>query len=173
MGGNYSKKENKRWVKWWLFKEKTVRWLGFFLLSVGYFPLFFFFWGGFVLEPVHWPRALPCTCAVLCSKYRTNLWGWKPSQHLSLPTFLWENELRRSNIKFRFSPKTFTHELECLGSLLLRLDFLPLVTIFLLFRGQYYKKKFTQILKLQLMTAIDFYLRTILPPKDLFDNRKY
>ena len=124
MGGNYSKKENKRWVKWWLFKEKTVRWLGFFLLSVGYFPLFFLL-GGFVLEPVHWPRALPCTCAVLCSKYRTNLWGWKPSQHLSLPTFLWENELRRSNIKFRFSPKTFTHELECLGSLLLRLDFLP------------------------------------------------
>ena len=86
---------------------------------------FFFLLGGFVLEPVHWPRALPCTCAVLCSKYRTNLWGWKPSQHLSLPTFLWENELRRSNIKFRFSPKTFTHELECLGSLLLRLDFLP------------------------------------------------
>ena len=103
------------------------------------FSTFFFFLGGFVLEPVHWPRALPCTCAVLCSKYRTNLWGWKPSQHLSLPTFLWENELRRSNIKFRFSPKTFTHELECLGSLLLRLDFLPLVTIFLLFRGQYYK----------------------------------
>ena len=97
------------------------------------FSTFFFLLGGFVLEPVHWPRALPCTCAVLCSKYRTNLWGWKPSQHLSLPTFLWENELRRSNIKFRFSPKTFTHELECLGSLLLRLDFLPLVTIFYFF----------------------------------------
>ena len=94
-----------------------------------FFPMsvifhFFFLFGGLSLSPFT-DLELPCTCAVLCSKYRTNLWGWKPSQHLSLPTFLWENELRRSNIKFRFSPKTFTHELECLGSLLLRLDFLP------------------------------------------------
>ena len=173
MGGNYSKKENKTLSKMMTFQgENSSLTLVFSCSPSVIFHFFFLFWG-FVLEPVHWPRALPCTCAVLCSKYRTNLWGWKPSQHLSLPTFLWENELRRSNIKFRFSPKTFTHELECLGSLLLRLDFLPLVTIFLLFRGQYYKKKFTQILKLQLMTVIDFYLRTILPPKDLFDNRKY